>query len=267
MPMIFDTHAHYTASVFDEDRDELLASLPGRGVGLVLDCGTDLDTSLASLALAERYPFLYTAAGIHPESLIEEDASTRTRFAGDWRAEMEAILPLYEHAKVVAVGECGLDYHWPIPKEEQLALFEAEIRLALELDLPIIVHDREAHADTYALLRRYRPKGVVHCYSGSAEDARWLTRQGLYIGFGGVTTFKNARKVLEAAAVVPEDKLLIETDAPYMAPVPFRGKRNNSALLCHVADTLASLRGISAGQILEQTMANGCALFGIPCAV
>lgn len=263
MPMIFDTHAHYTAAAFDEDRDALLSSLPARGVGLVLDCGTDLDSSLASLALAERYPFLYTAAGIHPESLIEEEASTRTRFAGDWRAEMAAIRPLYGHPKVVAVGECGLDYHWEIPREEQLALFEAEIRLALELDLPIIVHDREAHADTYALLRRYRPKGVVHCYSGSAEDVRWLTAQGLYIGFGGVTTFKNARKVLQAAAAVPEDKLLIETDAPYMAPVPFRGRRNDSSLLCHVADTLAALRGVSADQLLDQTMANGRALFGI----
>ena len=179
---IFDTHAHYTASAFHDDRDALLAGLPARGVALVLDCGTDLDSSLASLALAERYSFLYTAAGIHPESLIEEDASTRTRFQGDWRAEMAAIRPLYDHPKVVAVGECGLDYHWPIPKEEQIALFEAEIRLSLELDLPIIVHDREAHADTYALLRRYRPKGVVHCYSGSAEDVRWLTAQGLYIG-------------------------------------------------------------------------------------
>ena len=176
---------------------------------------------------------------------------------------MAAIRPLYDHPKVVAVGECGLDYHWPIPKEEQIALFEAEIRLSLELDLPIIVHDREAHADTYALLRRYRPKGVVHCYSGSAEDVRWLTAQGLYIGFGGVTTFKNARKVLEAAAAVPPDKLLIETDAPYMAPVPFRGKRNDSALLCHVADTLAALRQVTPQQLLDQTLTNGCRLFGI----
>lgn len=260
---IFDTHTHYTASAFHDDRDALLAGLPARGVALVLDCGTDLDSSLASLALAERYSFLYTAAGIHPESLIEEDASTRTRFQGDWRAEMAAIRPLYDHPKVVAVGECGLDYHWPIPKEEQIALFEAEIRLSLELDLPIIVHDREAHADTYALLRRYRPKGVVHCYSGSAEDVRWLTAQGLYIGFGGVTTFKNARKVLEAAAAVPPDKLLIETDAPYMAPVPFRGKRNDSALLCHVADTLAALRQVTPQQLLDQTLTNGCRLFGI----
>ncbi|HIV87709.1 MAG TPA: TatD family hydrolase [Candidatus Pygmaiobacter gallistercoris] len=260
---IFDTHAHYTDPAFDADRDTLLAGLPARGVGLVLDCGTDLDSSLASLALGARFPFLYTAAGIHPESLIEETASTRTKFAGNWRAEMDAILPLYENPKVVAVGECGLDYHWPIPKEEQLALFEAEIRLSLELDLPIVIHDREAHADTYALLRRYRPKGVVHCYSGSAEDVRWLTKQGLYIGFGGVTTFKNARKVLEAAAAVPEDKLLIETDAPYMAPVPYRGRRNDSGLLCFVAETLAALRGIPSEALLSQTMSNGCALFGI----
>ena len=221
MAAIFDTHAHYTASAFNADRDAVLSALPGKNVGLVIDCGTDLESSLASLALGERYPFLYSAVGIHPESLIEEDSSTVCRFGGDWRAEMAAIRPLYENPRVAAVGECGLDYHWPVPKDEQLALFEAQLQLALELDRPIIVHDREAHADTYALLKRYRPRGVVHCYSGSAEDVKWLTAQGLYIGFGGVVTFRNARKALEAAAAVPADRLLIETDCPYMAPVSY----------------------------------------------
>ena len=254
MAAIFDTHAHYTASAFNADRDAVLSALPGKNVGLVIDCGTDLESSLASLALGERYPFLYSAVGIHPESLIEEDSSTVCRFGGDWRAEMAAIRPLYENPRVAAVGECGLDYHWPVPKDEQLAL---------ELDRPIIVHDREAHADTYALLKKYRPRGVVHCYSGSAEDVKWLTAQGLYIGFGGVVTFRNARKALEAAAAVPADRLLIETDCPYMAPVPYRGKRNDSSLLTHVAATLAALRGVGPETLLTQTMANGRALFGI----
>ena len=189
MYSIFDTHAHYTSHQFDDDRHTLLSELPGRGVVGVVDCGTDYDSSRACLALAEQYPYLYAALGIHPESIIEEDASTNTRFGGDWAAELAAIRPLFDHPKAVAVGECGLDYHWPIPKEAQLALFEAHLKLALELDKPIIVHDRQAHADVYALLKQYRPKGVVHCFSGSAEDAVMLAQQGMYIGFGGALTF------------------------------------------------------------------------------
>lgn len=176
---------------------------------------------------------------------------------------MTAIRPLYEHPKVVAIGECGLDYYWPIPKDEQLALFEAELRLARVLDKPIIVHDREAHGDTYALLKKYRPKGVVHCYSGSADDAKWLTAQGLYIGFGGVVTFKNARKTIEAAAAVPLDKMLIETDCPYMAPVPYRGKRCDSTLLTYVAEKLAEIKNVGSDEILTRTFENGKVLFGI----
>ena len=191
--MIFDTHAHYTSHRFDSDRHALLQSLPQKGVAGVVDCAVDLATAREELALAGQYPFVYAALGIHPESIIEEDTSTRLVFGGDWRAELRAIRPLYEHPKAVAVGECGLDYHWPIPKEEQQALFEEEIRCALELEKTILVHDREAHADVYALLKKYKPKGVLHCYSGSAEDAVWLARQGMYIGFGGTLTFKNAR--------------------------------------------------------------------------
>ena len=177
--MIFDTHAHYTSHRFDSDRHALLQSLPQKGVAGVVDCAVDLATAREELALAGQYPFVYAALGIHPESIIEEDTSTRLVFGGDWRAELRAIRPLYEHPKAVAVGECGLDYHWPIPKEEQQALFEEEIRCALELEKPILVHDREAHADVYALLKKYKPKGVLHCYSGSAEDAVWLARQGM----------------------------------------------------------------------------------------
>lgn len=261
--MIFDTHSHYTSHRFDDHRTQLLDSLPGQGVCAVVDCATDFDTAKQCLALADQYPWLYVAAGIHPQSLIEEDASTRTRFGGDWRAELEAIEPLYADKRVVAVGECGLDHYWPIPKEEQAALFEAELEVARAHDLPIIVHDREAHADTYALLKKHRPKGVVHCYSGSADDAAWLTAQGLYIGFGGVLTFANARKTVEAAAACPLDKILLETDCPYLAPVPFRGKENHSGLILYVARRLAEIRGMTEEEILRITEENARRLFGV----
>lgn len=258
---IFDTHAHYTSARFEDHRAPLLERLPAQNVCGVIDCGTDLATSMASLELSRRYPFVYTAAGIHPESLIEEDSSTRTRFCGDWRAELATLEPLYDDPRVVAVGECGLDYHWEIPREEQLALFEAELHTALAHDLPILVHDREAHADTYALLRRYRPRGIVHCYSGSAEDAAWLTRQGLFLGIGGVLTFPNSRRLRETAAAVPLECLVLETDCPYMAPVPFRGQENNSALIAHVAAVLAELKQLSVEEVLRVTCANAQTLF------
>ena len=215
------------------------------------------------LALAGQYPFVYAALGIHPESIIEEDTSTRLVFGGDWRAELRAIRPLYEPPKAVAVGECGLDYHWPIPKEEQQALFEEEIRCALELEKPILVHDREAHADVYALLKKYKPKGVLHCYSGSAEDAVWLARQGMYIGFGGTLTFKNARKTREAAAALPMEAIVLETDCPYMAPEPHRGQRNDSSLIIHVAEVLGQIKGLPVQEVLRATNENAKRLFGI----
>ncbi|MDL2293664.1 TatD family hydrolase [Ruminococcaceae bacterium OttesenSCG-928-D13] len=261
--LIFDTHAHYVSRAFNKYRDTLLAELPARGVALVLDCGTDYATSKASLALAERYDYIYAAAGIHPESLIEDDASTVAEFKGDWRAEMAAIRPLYEHPKVLAVGEVGLDHHWPVPKDTQLEMFEAHIRLALELDLPLSIHDREAHAEIYALLKKYKPKGVLHAFSGSPEDAKWLCAQGLYIGLGGPVTFKNARRPQEVAAMVPPEKLLVETDCPYMAPEPYRGKKSDSAMIAHTAAKIAELRGCAAEDVLKMTLENGKRLFGI----
>lgn len=261
--MIFDTHAHYTSHQFDSDRHSLLKGLPGQDVAGVVDCAVDYATSQQELALAEQYPFVYAALGIHPESLIEEDTSTCRQFGGNWRAELQAIRPLYEHPKAVAVGECGLDYHWPIPKEEQQALFEAQLRCALELDKPILVHDREAHADTYALLKQYRPKGVLHCYSGSADDAVWLVKQGMYIGFGGTLTFKNARKARQAAAVLPLEAIVLETDCPYMAPEPCRGRRNDSSMILYVAQMLAQIKGLSTQDVLRATQQNAERLFGI----
>ena len=175
---IFDTHAHYSSRAFDADRFALLDSLPEKGVVGICEQATHSGDAPRVLELAHRYPWVYAAIGIHPESLLapedcgeEGPAPTVSVFGGDWAAEMKALAPYYDDPKVVAVGECGLDYHWPVPKDAQLALFEAEIRLALELDKPIIVHDRNAHADVYALLKKYRPKGIVHCYSGSADDA------------------------------------------------------------------------------------------------
>ena len=263
MYSIFDTHAHYTSHQFDEDRHTLLGELPGRGVVGVVDCGTDYDTSRACLALADQYPYLYAALGIHPESIIEEDASTNTRFGGDWAAELEAIRPLFDHPKAVAVGECGLDYHWPIPKDAQLALFEAHLKLALELDKPIIVHDRQAHADVYALLKQYKPKGVVHCFSGSAEDALILAQQGMYIGFGGALTFKGAKRAVKAAAALPLERILLETDCPYMAPEPCRGRRCDSGLIAHTGEFLAEVRGVSPDVIFAATTENAKRLFGV----
>ena len=182
---IFDTHAHYSARAFDADRFALLDSLPEKGVVGVCEQATHSGDAPRVLELAHRYPWVYAAIGIHPESLLapedcgeEGPAPTVSVFGGDWAAEMKALAPYYDDPKVVAVGECGLDYHWPVPKDAQLALFEAEMRLALELDKPIIVHDRSAHADVYALLKKYRPKGIVHCYSGTADDAVWLAAAG-----------------------------------------------------------------------------------------
>ena len=263
MYSIFDTHAHYTSHQFDEDRSALLSDLPGRGVVGVVDCGTDYDSSRASLALADQYPYVYAALGIHPESIIEEDTSTNTRFGGDWAAELAAIKPLFDHPKAVAVGECGLDYHWPIPKEAQLELFEAHLKLALELDKPIIVHDRKAHADVYALLKQYKPKGVVHCFSGSAEDALMLAEQGMYIGFGGALTFKGAKRAVKAAAALPLERILLETDCPYMAPEPCRGRRCDSGLIAHTGEFLAEVRGVSPDVIFAATTENAKRLFGV----
>ncbi len=261
--LIFDTHAHYTAKAFDADRDSLLAGLPDAGVAFVVDCGTDLATSQASLALAEQYDWIYTAAGVHPQSLIEDDSSTTCQFDGEWQRELGVIDPLYVHPKVVAVGECGLDHHWPVPQDAQLALFEEELRTAKEHDLPIIVHDREAHAETYALLKKYKPRGVLHAYSGSAEDVKWLTAQGMHIGFTGVVTFANAHRPLEAAAAVPPEYLLLETDCPYMAPEPMRGKRSDSGMIRFTAEKLAEVRGVALDDLLRQTLENARRLFRI----
>ena len=236
---IFDTHAHYSSRAFDADRFALLDSLPEKGVVCVCEQATHSGDAPRVLELAHRYPWVYAAIGIHPESLLapedcgeEGPAPTVSVFGGDWAAEMKALAPYYDDPKVVAVGECGLDYHWPVPKDAQLALFEAEIRLALELDKPIIVHDRNAHADV------------------------WLARQGLYFGFGGACTFKGAKRAAKAIAALPLEQIVLETDCPYMAPEPVRGIRCDSSLIRYVGEYVASVKGISPEEVFRQTAQN-----------
>lgn len=254
MNHIFDSHAHYDDEAFDTDRDALLTSLPEQGVACVIDCGCSERSCASALKLADRYAYIYAACGIHPE-----DCET----FGDVSTLRERLLPFLRHKKCVAVGEIGLDYHWDIDKPTQFAFFEAQLALAAELSKPVIIHDREAHGDTMELLRRYKPQGVLHCFSGSAEMAREAVKLGMYIGFGGAITFKNARKPLEAAAAVPLDRLLLETDCPYMAPVPHRGKRCDSSMIPLAAEKLAEIHNVSAQEMLDITCRNAKRLFAL----
>lgn len=253
MENIFDTHAHYDDEAFDEDRDELLRKIHSEGVKLIINCGCDEKSSRTALNFADKYDFMYAAVGIHPENIND-----------GWEEELARIREMTSHEKVVAIGEIGLDYYWDDSKKElQKEIFKKQIELANELSLPVIIHDREAHGDTMEILQKYKPKGVLHCYSGSAEMAKEILKLGMYIGFGGALTFKNARKAVEVAEIVPLDRILLETDCPYMAPVPMRGKRNNSSYIGFVAEKMAEIKGLSARQILDTATENGKRLFGI----
>ena len=251
MQGIFDTHAHYDDERFDEDRDTLLQALPQKGVCRVINCGVTLASSRTTLALSHKYDYIYAAIGIHPEDC---------GYAAE--SDYDALMELYCDPKVVAVGEIGLDYYWDtVPKDVQIKAFERQLVLANELDLPVIVHDREAHADTMMLLQKHRPRGVLHCFSGSVETMQEAVKLGFYIGLGGAVTFKNAKKPLAVAAAVPLDRLLLETDCPYMAPVPFRGKRNDSSLIAYVAETIAAVRGMEPQVLIDQCRENADRLF------
>ena len=251
--MYFDTHAHYDDPRFDPDRDALLASLPEKGVGRIVNCGSDAASSRLSLALAEKYPHFYAAAGIHPES------------AGDYTPDdLLAVEALLKEDKVVAVGEIGLDYYYEdaAPRETQLELLRIQLRLAAELDLPVVIHDREAHADSLMAVKEVpKLRGVFHCYSGGVEMARELTKLGWFFSFGGAVTFKNARKAPEVIAALPPDRILLETDCPYLAPVPVRGKRCDSSLLPYTAAAVAAFRGVSTEEIEALTWENACRFF------
>lgn len=255
-PLLFDTHAHYDAEQFDVDRDEVLAGLPGRGVGLVVNPGCDLASSQKAVAIAERYPFVYAAVGYHPENCGPYEDS-----------HLDVLRQMAAHPKVVAVGEIGLDYYWEEnpPRELQKKVFRAQLALAEELGLPVIVHDREAHGDSLAIVKEFpNVRGVFHCYSGSVEMAKELVRLGWMLSFTGVLTYKNARKAVEVAQAIPIERLMIETDSPYMAPVPHRGKRNDSGYVVHTCERLAELKGISAEECARVTMENGRRFFHIP---
>ena len=252
--MFFDTHAHYDDKAFDCDRDELLGSLPAQGVGLVLDPGCDLASSNFALELAHRYPYIYAAVGIHPEELQKME-----------EGDLEKVRALARDPKTAAIGEIGLDYYWDDQhKTQQKELFIRQLEMALELDMPVIIHDREAHGDSLEIVERYPGlRGVFHCFSGSAEMAKELLKRGWYLGFDGPVTYKNARKQLEVLEICPMDRLLIETDSPYMTPVPHRGERNDSRMLRHIAAKIAEVKGAKAEDVAAASMENGKKLFGI----
>ena len=252
---IFDTHAHYDADQFASDREAVLTALPAAGVGLVVDPGCDVASSREAVALAERFDHVYAAVGIHPEDC---DGCTD--------ADFDVIRELCRREKVVAVGEIGLDYCWKEnpPRDFQEQVFRRQIELALELDLPVIIHDREAHGDSLRIVLDYPGlRGVFHCFSGSPEMAQELLKRGWYLGFDGPITYKNAKRAPEVAAITPMDRIVIETDAPYMAPVPFRGKRNDSRLLPYVVEKLAEWKGVTPEEMTDFTWQNGKRLFGL----
>ena len=253
---LFDTHAHYDTDAFDADRLEVLASMPGQGVELILNPGCDLKSSQTAVELAERFPFVYAAVGVHPEE------------CADWNAEHDipVLEALAQNPKVRAIGEIGLDYHWPEnpPRELQQQVFHAQLDLAEKLNLPVIVHDRDAHHDCLDIVRAHpNVTGVYHCYSGGVEDAKTLMKLGWMISFTGSITFKNARRALEVIDLLPLDRMMIETDSPYMSPEPFRGRRNDSGRVHLVAEAIARRKGLDPEEVARITLENGKRFFRI----
>ena len=253
--MLFDTHAHMDDHAFDADREELLRALPQQGLALVMNPGCSLESSRNACTLANTYDYIYAAVGSHPDVADEVNETVLEEYRRLVR----------ENPKVKAIGEIGLDYHYEdIPRDIQKAAFRAQMTLAAEQNLPVIVHEREAHEDGMKIVEEFPTvKGVFHCYSGSLEMAKWLIARGWYIGFTGVLTFKNARKAIEVAANIPLDRIVLETDCPYMAPEPFRGKRNDPGKLYRMAEKLAELRGLTVEEIHHITTENGKRLYRI----
>ena len=252
--MYFDTHAHYDSSKFDADRDAVLRALPESGVTIVVDPGDNAERSRRAVELAQQYPHVYAAVGWHPEEAESWDENS-----------LPAIRELAKQPKVCAIGEIGLDYYWDTTyRERQKEMFRAQIELALELDLPVIVHDREAHGDSLEIVRDYPAlRGVFHCFSGSVEMAQELLRRGWYLGFDGPITYKNAARAPEVIRICPMERILLETDSPYLAPVPNRGKRNDSRNLPYIAATVARIKDMPVEAVAAQTMENGKKLFEI----
>ena len=254
--MLFDTHAHMDDHAFDPDRAFLLeTALPQAGIGLLMNPGCSLASSRAASGLSQRYDYIYSAVGSHPDAADEVNDEVLDAYRAMCR----------ENPKIRAVGEIGLDYHYEdIPRDIQQRAFRAQMELARELNLPVIVHEREAHQDGMRIVTEYpQVMGVFHCFSGSAEMAKWLADRGWYVGFTGVLTFKNARRALEAAAAVPRDRVVIETDCPYMSPEPFRGKRNDPTRLCRMAEALAAVWAVTPEEVEAITFENGKRLYKI----
>lgn len=253
--MYFDTHAHYTDEKFDADRNELLETIHESGVALIVNAGNDLKTSIASIELAEKYPFVYAAVGWHPEDADSFDEASSPELIKKW----------CKNQKVRAIGEIGLDYYYDEPPRDiQKKAFIRQMEIAAELNMPVVIHDREAHADCLEIVKQFRSvTGTFHCYSGSAEMAKELLEMGWYLGFTGVVTFKNARRTVETLEICPLEKILIETDCPYLSPEPNRGKRNDSRNLQYVVRRIAEIKEISEELVAEITMANGKRLYGI----
>ena len=253
--MLFDTHAHLDDRAFDADRAELLAALPQQGLALVMNPGCSLASSRNVDKLTREYDYIYGAVGSHPDVCDEVTEEVLEQYRQLCR----------ENPKIKAIGEIGLDYHYEeIPQDVQQRAFRMQMALAAELNLPVIVHDRDAHGDSMAIVEEFPTvKGVFHCYSGSVEMAQWLVDRGWYIGFTGVLTFKNARKALEVAEAIPLERIVLETDCPYMAPEPFRGKRNDPGKLYRMVQRLAELRGYDEAEIRAITLENGKRLYGI----
>lgn len=254
--MFYDTHAHFDDGAFDADRDTLLPELYRQGITLINNIGCDVESSQKSIELAEQYPFVYAVVGAWPGN------------TGDMtEADIERYRQMASHKKVVAIGEIGLDYHYDdVPREVQQHWFDRQMALAWEVGKPVVVHEREAHGDGMEIVQRWadRVTGVFHCFSGSAEMAVELVKLGWYVSFTGVVTFKNARRALEAIEAVPMDRIMIETDAPYLAPVPYRGKRNHSGYVPKVAEKIGEIKGLSTEEVAAITMENGKRFFRIP---
>lgn len=252
--MLFDTHAHMNDPAFDADREEVLLGLKDKGIDLMMNVGCCLASSKDCVAMAQKYPFVYASVGTHPDSADEVDD-----------AVLEQYRQMVQQPKVLAIGEIGLDYYYEtIPREVQQKAFRMQMALARELDMPVIVHERNAHDDGMRIVKEFKGvTGVFHCYSGSAEMARQLVDMGWYIGFTGVLTFKNARKAVETAERIPLDRIVLETDCPFMAPEPFRGKRNDPGYLYKMAERLAEIRGISVEQVCAVTTENAKRLYRI----
>ena len=250
---IFDTHAHYDDEAFDSDRESLISSLKDRGVVGIVSCGCDISSTVANQNLSHSFDDFYFAAGFHPENL--EDFSVE---------DLEKLEPFFADEKCVAVGEIGLDYHWMnSTKEKQKEFFVAQIELAGEKGIPVIVHDREAHGDTLDILKVTKPNGVLHCFSGSVEMAREVIKLGMFVGFNGVATFKNARKIPEIIKEISLERIVLETDCPYLAPEPHRGKRNDSSFIPFIAQRIGEILGISAQEVLDVTNKNARALYNL----